>query len=62
MPDQYTQPDVSPAAIEARRLDRIIGQIMADLVDNNICHYTDVNGYYNDNYVRTVEVIRKHLK
>jgi hypothetical protein len=58
----YAQPDVSPAGIRARERERIIDRIMYDLVNNNICHYTDEEGRYNDNFECTRNVIRKHLE
>lgn len=60
-----TQFDVTPEAIKARRhtlnLNRKVSDIMTELVDNNITFYTDVHGKYNENYVRTVAVLFKHL-
>lgn len=56
-----TQFDVTPEAIARRKMNRKIADIMYELVNNNITVYTDDAGYYNDNYVRTLAVLTKHL-
>jgi hypothetical protein len=56
-----TRFDVTPSAIARRQLDIKIARIIDDLVNNNICFYTDTDGTPNDNYRRTVEVLLQHL-
>lgn len=56
-----TQFDVTPEAIAARKHNGLVESIMHDLCMDMICVYTDVDGAYNDNYVRVRKIIAQHI-
>lgn len=57
MPKPKHKFDVSRSAIAWRLRNRKIGDVMEQLVNNNICFYTTTDGHFNENYVRTLEII-----